>query len=286
MGDASASATPVAVPEALPECPGGQVASALLALARLGLHAAWAGAVGDDAEAEAALAPLHAAGVDCSDARVVRGGRTRRALVRVERQSGEREIFPERDPRVRLRAADVSSTRVAGARALLVDAEDLDASLAAAAHARAAGVPVVLDADRSVPGLERLLAATDFPIVSRSLAEGLGGGSARKGLRELAERCRRLAVVTLGDGGAIAAARDGAGAIESPAFEVEARDTTGAGDAFHAGFLLALLAGSGLVAALRTANAVAALNCEAIGAQGGLPTRECLERFLASRAGA
>ena len=68
--------------------------------------------------------------------------------------------------------------------------------------------------------------------------------------------------------------------MASAAFEIAARDTTGAGDAFRAGFLDALLAGLGLEASLRRANAVAAMNCQARGAQGGLPTAEELEVFL------
>ncbi len=76
------------------------MATALLALARLGLRTAWAGALGAEAAADAALAPLLAAGVDCADARRIRGGATRRALVRVDRSSGERQVYPQRDPRV------------------------------------------------------------------------------------------------------------------------------------------------------------------------------------------
>ena len=64
------------------EQPGGQVATAVLAAARLGLHTAYAGVVGDDAAAAQALAPLRAAGVDLSRVEVVPGGRAgkRRAL--------------------------------------------------------------------------------------------------------------------------------------------------------------------------------------------------------------
>jgi sugar/nucleoside kinase (ribokinase family) len=139
---------------------------------------------------------------------------------------------------------------------------------------------VVLDADRPQEGLPALWAASDFPIVSRPLAEFLGSGSARRGLLVLAAQARCAAVVTLGAEGAIAARNGCDEVIASPAFEVVARDTTGAGDAFHAGFLMALIAGARLESALRTANAVAALNCEALGAQGGLPDRRRLERFL------
>jgi sugar/nucleoside kinase (ribokinase family) len=85
-------------------------------------------------------------------------------------------------------------------------------------------------------------------------------------------------VVTLGEGGALA--RSGDRVIESPGYRVEAHDTTGAGDAFHGAFVWAVLRGWGAEAVLRTANAAAAMNCRAFGAQAGLPTRAELEAFL------
>jgi sugar/nucleoside kinase (ribokinase family) len=80
--------------------------------------------------------------------------------------------------------------------------------------------------------------------------------------------------------------RDGAQAyftgtfIHSPGFEVECRDTTGAGDAFHGGFIYGLLAGYSVEETLRFANAVAALKCREVGAQTGLPTVEEVEGLL------
>jgi sulfofructose kinase len=101
------------------------------------------------------------------------------------------------------------------------------------------------------------------------------------GLKLLAGFGARLAVVTLASGGAIAATREGS--FGSPAFRVTPRDTTGAGDAFHGAFAWALVSGRTAREALRLANAAAGHNCEAFGAQGGLPTREGLERFLDAR---
>jgi sulfofructose kinase len=263
------------------DVPGGQVATAVLACARLGLRSAYAGAVGDDAAGAAALAPLRRAGVDLSGVKHVAGGRTRRAVIRVDRASGDRSVTPERDPRVALAPDDLDRTRIASARVLLIDAEDLAASLWAAEVANAAGVPVILDVDRPGPRVDALLGRADFPIVPRAFAESLSGGHPlREALRELAERARCLAVVTLGEGGAIARAHDGGREFESPAFGVAARDTTGAGDAFHAAFAWALLEGASAEAALRAASAAAAMNCRSTGAQGGLPDRAELEAFL------
>ena len=267
------------------ELPGGQVATAVLACARLGLRAAYAGAVGEDAAAAAVLEPLRRAGVDLSGVREIPGARTRRAMIYVERGSGERHVRPRRDPRLVLAPEAVDAAAVASAGALHLDAEHPEAAVRAARLAREAGVPVLLDLDAPGPGVEELLASADFPIVSRRFAEWISGrGSATEGLGELLARGARLAVATLGAEGAIARGSGDAAAVRSAGFAVEARDTTGAGDVFHAAFAYGLLRGLGRTALLRTANAAAAMSCRAIGAQGGLPDRAALEAFLAAHA--
>lgn len=256
------------------------MATAVLALARLGARCAYAGAVGEDAEADTVLAPLLRAGVDCSAVKHVAGGRTRRALIHVAPDSGERHVSPERDPRVGLAPEDLDRSLIESARALLIDAEDPEASLWAARAANAAGIPVALDADRYGPALEALLPVVDFPIVSHEFAEAFSDGSVREALRVLAAGARHMAVVTLGPDGAIAMTRDGDRVLESPAPAVEALDTTGAGDVFHAAFIWGLLQGFGASRVLRVANAAAALSCRALGAQGGLPDTRELAAFL------
>jgi sulfofructose kinase len=265
------------------ELPGGQVATAMLACARLGLRAAYVGVVGDDAAAETVLAPLKRAGVGLSGVRVIPGVRTRRALIYVERRSGERHVHPRRDPGLRLPPEAIDPALVQSARALHLDADHPEAAARAAALARGAGAAVLLDLDGPFPGVDALLAGADFPIVSRRFAEWISGGSsAVDGLRELLRRGARLAVATLGPEGALALSAGDREPILCPGFRVEARDTTGAGDVFHAAFAFGLLQGWGAARVLRTANAAAALSCRSIGAQGGLPERPELEAFLAA----
>jgi len=72
--------------------------------------------------------------------------------------------------------------------------------------------------------------------------------------------------------------------IESPAFAVPGgcRDTTGAGDAFHAGFIYGLLGGADVETTLKLSNATAALKCRSLGARNSLPTATELSEFLGS----
>ena len=261
--------------------PGGQVATCLLGCARLGLRTAFFAAVGDDGAGDKALEPLRAAGVDVASVQVVEDGTTRQAVVLVEAASGERSVLERRDPRVRIARAALDPSRIGATRAVVIDATDPDASHWAARVAREAGAIVFLDVDEVADPLEKILPLIDFPVVSQRFAEEIGSrASVLSGLEALCRAGARVAVATLGERGALALS-DGR-VVGSGAFEVAPVDTTGAGDAFRAGFVAAVLAGEELETSLRAANAVAALNCVARGAQGGLPTRAELVDFLAS----
>jgi sugar/nucleoside kinase (ribokinase family) len=76
--------------------------------------------------------------------------------------------------------------------------------------------------------------------------------------------------VTLGPHGAYGC--DGRQEILSPSIHVEAVDTTGAGDIFHAGFLYALLGGLPFREILAFANTAAGLSCRGMGGRGAIPT--------------
>jgi sugar/nucleoside kinase (ribokinase family) len=68
----------------------------------------------------------------------------------------------------------------------------------------------------------------------------------------------------------------------SPGFVVETVDTTGAGDVFHGAFVYGLLAGWDIDRILDFSNALAALNCTALGARGAIKTQAEAERLMAS----
>ncbi len=90
----------------------------------------------------------------------------------------------------------------------------------------------------------------------------------------------RLTVIKHGAGPAVLL-QPGHAPIEVPALSIDnVRDTTGAGDVFHAAFAWGLLEGLAPEPILRAANAAAAMSCRSLGAQGGLPSRDELAAFL------
>jgi len=91
----------------------------------------------------------------------------------------------------------------------------------------------------------------------------------------------KVAVMTLGKKGCIVASNEGL--TEVSTFKVNVVDTTGAGDAFEAGFIYAMLRGLDLRSAAIFGNAVAAIKCTKLGAQTGLPTLSEVKEFLIER---
>ena len=141
---------------------------------------------------------------------------------------------------------------------------------------------VTADIDNIYKGLPELLPLIDVLITSSEFPRRLTGiADLRSSLLEIQSRygCV-IAGATLGARGAIVYC-DGQ-FLESPSFEVPGgcRDTTGAGDAFHAGFIYGMLQAQDLETCLKLGNAVAALKCRALGGRATLPTADELADFL------
>lgn len=85
-------------------------------------------------------------------------------------------------------------------------------------------------------------------------------------------------IVTQGKNGALY--HDGKEQVLVAGFKVSAIDTTGAGDTFNAAFAVAIAEGKSFAESIRFANAAAALSVQKLGAQGGMPYREEVERML------
>jgi sugar/nucleoside kinase (ribokinase family) len=262
---------------------GGQVSSAMVGARRLGLRASYVGKVGDDYEGRLLLDSLRAEGVDCAGVMVAPGARTQSAVIIIERLSGERTILWHHDEGTKIAPEEISRDQITRARALHLDGYDTPAAVRAARWAHEAGMPVTIDLDTAYKGIDELLPLIDCLIMSQGLATELAEAmDEREALRQLHHRygCY-LVAMTQGARGALAFVEGQF--LASPAFRPPVcLDTTGAGDAFRAGFVAGLLRGLTIEETMRTANAVAALKCREIGARAGLPTAEELAAFLSA----
>src|SRR4029453_1384472 len=123
-------------------------------------------------------------------------------------------------------------------RVLHIDAHDPRACAVVAREAREAGTIVSLDIDNIYEGLEELLPHVDVLVSSQEFPRRLTGvDNEHAALVEMKSMLRAAAVVAMTMGGRGAVVSHGGVFVESPAFAGPGgcHDTTGAGDAFHAG---------------------------------------------------
>jgi len=263
---------------------GGQTASAMVALQRLGLNTAYAGRFGSDEAGRFGLLSLEYEGVNLDFAETIEGADNQTAFIIIDARSGERTIIWDRDERLSYRPEEAPIELASRGRVLHLDAHDPPACAVMARAARAAGAIVTADIDNVYEGLPELLPLIDVLITSSEFPHRLTGISdERAALVELkAHYGCPIVGATLGARGAVIYCEDQF--IESPAFDVPggSRDTTGAGDAFHAGFIYGMLRADDLEGCMRLGNAVAALKCRALGGRAALPDREELGQFLST----
>jgi sulfofructose kinase len=261
--------------------PGGQVASALVACARLGLRVRYVGTVGDDERGRIQLDSLQSAGIDLAHVQIRTGCANQSAYIVIDQSTGERTIFWRRDDCLCIDPGAISADQVASGRLLLIDGHDTAAVARAAELARAERIPVVVDVDTIYAGFDRVLPNVDYLVASSEFPTAwTGERDIFRALEQIQHRYEmKVAAMTLGAHGALARI-DGA-FVYSPAFVVNCVDTTGAGDVFHGGFCYAVLKGMPMRQALEFSNAMAALNCTAYGARGGICGPEAVRALIA-----
>src|SRR3954451_3748636 len=146
--------------------PGGQVASAMVACARLGLRTKYIGAVGDDERGRIQIESLQGTGIDLTDIKVRQGCPNQTAYIIIDRSTGERTVLWRRDDSLKIRPDEITETMIANARLLHIDGHDTPAVGRAAQIARGHGIPVTIDVDTIYHGFDRVLPNVDYLIAS------------------------------------------------------------------------------------------------------------------------
>jgi sulfofructose kinase len=261
--------------------PGGQVASAMVACARLGLRVKYIGAVGDDERGRIQMESLRASALDLEHVQLRRNCANQSAYIIVDQTTGERTVLWRRDDCLRIDPEQIAPEQIIGARLLHIDGHDTPAVARAARIAREHEIPVTVDVDTIYAGFDKVLPNVDYLVASSEFpARWTGESDPFRALSAIQnEYGMRVAAMTLGSHGALALA---AGRfVYSPAFVVDCIDTTGAGDVFHGAFCYAVLQGMAIREALEFSNAMAALNCTALGARGGIRGLEEIRALMA-----
>ena len=257
---------------------GGCAANAAVAVARLGGRARFSGPVGTDDASRRFLDALAKTGVDPSGVLCVEGGSISVSGIFIDRD-GEKMVATLHGKGLDAATPPDAAALVADIDVLLVDNRFPAFVLPICRAAAARGIPVVLDVDKATTAGDPLFAtASHLVFSSEALTATAGSADLGAALNGIAAGVRGFLAVTNGPDDVLWIER---GTLRRlPVFAVEAVDTLGAGDSFHAGFALALAEGRDEVAAMRFGAATAALKCTRFGGISGTPQRQEVEALL------
>jgi|WetSurMetagenome_2_1015567.scaffolds.fasta_scaffold212824_2 sulfofructose kinase len=250
------------------QLPGGQVATAMVFLSRMGLSTKYIGKVGGDNLGRFCLQKLELEAIDISSIRIEESARNQFSIIIIDQQSGERTVLCQRDSWLDFKEQELQEDAVCAGKILHLDGND-PASLRAASWCQKHEIPVCIDLDKVVPNCTALIEQIDFLIVSSSFSsEYTGISDPIESFHSLRQRFSGFLAMTQGSHGVIAWVGDRC--IQFPGLSVKAIDSTGAGDIFHGAFIYGLLQNWPLNKIMAFANAAAGLSCTHLGAQQGI----------------
>ncbi len=258
-------------------CPGGSAANTIVGLARLGLSTGFIGIVGDDVEGNIIMDDFAAEGVDVSRIRRVKGG-SGIALGLID-EHGERVLYvhPGVNDGLSIDAGDVDYTD--NARLIhmssFVSAEQLKMQkrLAKETKARVSFAPGMLCFKFKFDTLRGIIGECHVVFLNEKEIRSLTGAGHKKGSEILLNAGAEMAVVTLGKKGCYIANED----VYVAPPKTEVVDTTGAGDAFAAGFLYGLIREESMKRCGELGNIIASSCIGKYGAREGLPYEKDLD---------
>ncbi len=259
---------------------GGPAATAALVLSSMGIDVKLLTSLAGDAVGNSHISELEKAGVDLALSPRTADAISPRAVIMVNTIRQARTIFWSRGELPGLVKESLPQGILDGIDLLYCDGHEIETAVHLAKMARERGLPVVLDAGSVRAGSAQLVENCTDVISSADFAPDLTGSSTLPGaLERLRTMGPQRVGVTLGKYGVLGLADSGL--VLRPAFAVDVLDTTGAGDVFHAGYTLALLAGETFAECLDWGNAAAAIKCQGWGGRGVLPTSEGIGQLLA-----
>jgi len=249
---------------------GGPVATALVALTRWGYSCTFCGVIGDDPFGQLIIDSLIEEKVDTSQVIVREGFSSQFAFIAAEDNGGKRTIFWRRPTGHPVLPEELNYDLIRQARVLHTDGLFPAASIAAARIAQNTGTIVITDAGTLREGMLELAKYSNYFIVSEGFAEALiNENNPEKACLELQRYSPGVVGVTLGSRGYLVL--NHTEWIKGEAYQVNAIDTTGCGDLFHAGITLGILKGWDLKKTLDFSAWAAASVSTKLGGRDGIP---------------
>jgi len=266
--------------ESMTVAPGGSAANTIVGLARLGMKTGFIGHVGKDQEGEFILQDLKNEGVDTASV-VVEEGNTGIILALVD-ENGERVMYayPGVNNNVRVNDSNMDYARKAKYLHLssFVGETSLEAQKELLGKLEGVGIsfaPGMLYVRKGKSEIEEMISAAEVLFMNEDETRIFTDLDHQKGAGYLLDMGAKMAVITLGDKGCYIATEDGNVNVE--AYPAKAIDTTGAGDAFAAGFLYGIIQKKSIAECGRMGNFVASKCIGSLGARASLPREEILK---------
>jgi len=265
---------------------GGPVATAMVAVSRLGGNAAMVDSIGDDWAGGLVLRDFQKEEVETETIEIHRGQTTAISNILVSAGDGARAIMflPGSAPEPSF--SEEQKTAIQSAKILHITGRYWKACMQAIDLAKELNVRVSFDggADRFKPDMRTLVPLTDICIVARDFAEKYTGESDPSlSVKSILKEGPEIAVVTDGVNGSWVCTRD-VPSFHQPAFLFpKTVDTTGCGDSYHGAFLAGLVKGFAVEKAAVIASAVSGMNTQRLGGRSGIPTFEEVVEFLSDR---
>jgi ribokinase len=264
---------------------GGKGANQAVAARRLGAAVRLIGCVGDDASGREVRAALGGEGIGTAGLMTSAAAATGTALIVVDREGRNQiAVAPGANRALTLEHVRARAEDFAWAEIVVVSCEvPLNTVRAALETAHGRGLATILnpapvpEANLDFLGLVEYLTPNAGEAARLSGLPGDDDAAIARAAAGLRRRGARCVVVTLGERGVLAYGEGEPRHVPAPS--VAAVDTTAAGDAFNGALAVALSEGRELTAALRFANAAAAIACTRRGAQASLPTRDEVDRL-------
>lgn len=264
--------------------PGGDAANIAVASAKLGLKTAILACIGDDEEGAMLTRALESGRVNTSLLQRSKKNETGLAVAAV-RGDGMRNLYLHRganNDRLlndQFMAALRSTSMLHISDPLKGEVLTLATLLKQRPSLRLSIDPGAVTARRGLDALKPLLEIAGYCLLNEGEACLLTACNDLKGAIDRLLTCGpEIVVIKQGAAGCLVATKGDR--IPIPGFKVATVDSTGAGDAFNAGFLFALRSGKSLTDAGWFANAVGALTTRGFGAQISQPTLQEVKAFI------
>lgn len=259
---------------------GGNVATALVAVARLGGRAGFIGWLHDKGAADIGGNELDRSGVDTSLAPRSTRSSPIRSVITVD-PNGDRFIAYDDDV-LHGTSLDLPDAVLGQGEVLLIDGYCTH-SEAVVGRARALGLSIVADIEWTVgAATERIMALADHLVLPLAFGQSYTGQSSPAAILDgLWSPTRSAVVLTDGDQGSYVRQKGDATKWHFPAYPVRAVDTTGAGDCFHGAYCLALARRKMPLDCVVHATCAAGISVTALGGRQGLPDDETCRAWMA-----